>query len=88
VPRVLTTCREWDKASGLDVKGFGVRRLGTFRWGQGGYEFYCHTSLGLSHMGRLSPARRPSVLFHSRAGWGGDPIPRQHGLDLRMIPFG
>jgi hypothetical protein len=30
---VLPTHREWDKASGPDVKGFGVWRPGTFRWG-------------------------------------------------------
>jgi hypothetical protein len=27
---MVPTCREWDKASGSDVKGFGVRRPGTF----------------------------------------------------------
>jgi hypothetical protein len=26
VALLLPMCREWDKASGLDVKGFGVRR--------------------------------------------------------------
>jgi hypothetical protein len=30
---VLPTRREWDKASGPDVNGFGVRRPRTFRWG-------------------------------------------------------
>jgi hypothetical protein len=30
---VLPTRMEWDKASGPDVKGFGVWRPGTFRWG-------------------------------------------------------
>jgi hypothetical protein len=30
---VLPMRREWDKASGPDVKGFGVRRLRTFQWG-------------------------------------------------------
>jgi hypothetical protein len=31
--RMLPTHREWDKAFGPDVKGFGVRRPGTFRRG-------------------------------------------------------
>jgi hypothetical protein len=31
--RMLPTRREWDKASSSDMKGFGVRRSGTFRWG-------------------------------------------------------
>jgi hypothetical protein len=30
---VLPMHREWDKASGLDMKGLGVRRPGTFLWG-------------------------------------------------------
>jgi hypothetical protein len=31
--RVLPKHREWDKASGPDMKDFGVQRPRTFRWG-------------------------------------------------------
>jgi hypothetical protein len=76
--RILPTRREWDKASSSDMKGFGVRRSGTFRWG--GYQVCRHIPLSTSHMVRLSPVGHPSVLFGSRGGGGGVTKPPWGGV--------
>jgi hypothetical protein len=79
--RMLPTLREWDKVSGPDVKGFGVRRSGIFRWGDMRFIVIPHRAHPIWSTYPQSGARC-AIWFRG----GGGPL--QHDSHLRRTPFG
>jgi hypothetical protein len=79
--RVLPMCREWDKASGPDVKVFGVQRLRIFQWGDMRFIVISRRAHPV-----WSTYLQPGTAVCYLVPLGGGGI--QHGLHLRRIPFG
>jgi hypothetical protein len=82
---VLPMHREWDKASGLDMKGFGVRRLGTFQWWD---MRFIIIPCGAHPIWFAYPQPGAPVCCLIPDEGGGGLGPRQHNSHLRRIPFG